>query len=78
LTPEILRKATEGPEGSPVDAPSFVTESDDLASWIQPMPGKPLEFRTRGQTTDVSFVPFNKLFAERYGIYWHVHRKGSP
>ena len=36
------------------------------------MPGKPLEFRTTGQATDVTFVPLYTLFDERYAVYWNV------
>jgi hypothetical protein len=62
---------------SPVPGPYFVAESDDLAAWIKPVAGKPLEFRTVGQAPDVTFIPLNQLFAERYGVYWRVVRKGS-
>jgi hypothetical protein len=77
LSSAQLPAATPGPEGAPVAAPWFATSGDDLSSWIEPVPGRPLEFRTRGQRTDVTLVPFYKLFDERYAVYWNVYRQGS-
>jgi len=56
----------------PVAAPGFRAPSPDPASWIQPVPGKPLEFVTTGQERNVTLVPFYQLFDERYGLYWRV------
>jgi len=57
---------------APIKAPSFVATSDDPSAWIKPVAGKPLEFRTVGQTTDVTLVPLYTLFDERYAVYWKV------
>lgn len=57
----------------PVPAPTFTVASDDPATWIRPT-GRPLEFRTAGQATDVTLVPLCRLFDERYGVYWRVNR----
>ena len=35
---------------------------------------RPAEFQTTGQARDVTLVPFNRLFDERYGVYWKVTR----
>jgi hypothetical protein len=77
-TPEQLRAATPAPEGKPADAPWFAVESDDPCSWIRPVAGKSLEFRTCGQATDVTLVPLARLFGECFAVYWDVLRKGSP
>ena len=61
----------------PVPPPDFVAPADDPASWIHPVPGRPLEFRTTGQQRDVTLVPFYTLFDERYGLYWRVTRTAS-
>jgi Beta-L-arabinofuranosidase, GH127 catalytic domain len=54
------------------DCESFAKHppSDDLSSWIKPVPGRPLEFRTEGQAQDVTLVPLCTLFDERYAVYW--------
>ncbi len=52
-------------------APGFRTSSDDPTSWISAGP-TPLSFVTVGQARDIEFVPFHKLFGERYAIYWRV------
>jgi len=63
-----------GPTGSPVAVPKFVVAQDDLNSWIKPVPGKPLTFRTVnvGKPNDVTLIPFYKLFGQRYAIYWEI------
>jgi hypothetical protein len=58
----------------PVSPPTFVVPGDDPSDWVQPT-GRPLEFRTVGQSSDVTLVPFYRLFDERYGIYWRVNRR---
>jgi uncharacterized protein len=82
LTPDNLRAPPTPPREVPEyknqktmvipPAPTFVARSDDLSSWIRPVAGKPLEFRTAGQATDVTLVPLYTLFDERYAIYWKV------
>ena len=41
------------------------------------MPGRPLEFRTVGQATDVTLVPLHRVIDERYAVYWRVRRAGA-
>jgi hypothetical protein len=65
---------------NPAEAPHFLVDSNDLEDWIKPVPGEPLRFQTRGagRPRDVTLVPYHKLFDQRYAVYWHVYRKGSP
>jgi DUF1680 family protein len=67
-----------GPEGEPVEVPRFDVKAEaPLGTWIKPVAGKPLAFRTEGagKPADVTLVPFYKLFDERYAIYWQL---GEP
>ena len=79
LTPATLRAEPTRPRTvpeyrlEPVPAPAFTAASDDPATWIRPA-GRPLEFRTTGQATDVTLVPLCRLFDERYAVYWRVNR----
>jgi len=59
--------------GEPGPAPYFLTDDDDLNTWIRPVAGKPLTFRTTGQSQETTFVPLHHLFGRRYGVYWHVY-----
>jgi len=59
-------------QGKPVPAPEFAANPANLSSWIEPAPGQPLTFRTVGQKRNVTLVPLNQLFGERYGVYWRV------
>jgi hypothetical protein len=55
-----------------VPAPALKPTGDALSDWITPVPGRPLEFRTRGQDRDVTLVPLSGVFDERYAVYWKV------
>ncbi len=80
LTSDVLRAAPTKPrtvpdyESDPVSAPSFVAAHGDLSTWItrRSGAGEALEFRTVGQTTDVTLVPLNTVIDERYAVYWKV------
>mgnify|MGYP000405260805 CR=1 FL=1 len=56
----------------------FLGDPNDLGSWINPVEGKPLTFRTTGQPTDITFVPLYAVIDEPYGVYWPVLKEGSP
>ena len=49
--------------------------SDNIKDWIEPVAGKPLTFKTVGQSEDITLVPFHKLFNQKYIIYWKVLEK---
>jgi hypothetical protein len=59
-------------QGKPVPAPDFRAPSRDPAAWIKPVADQPLTFRTTGQAQDVTLIPLNQLFEERYAVYWRV------
>ena len=42
-----------------MDVPAFRAANADPSSWIKPVPGEPLTFRTSGQAKDVTLIPFN-------------------
>jgi DUF1680 family protein len=56
----------------PVSVPAIVAVREDVVSWVQPVPGQPLRFRTTGQPTNLELVPLNRVFDERYAVYWKV------
>lgn len=78
LTPEVLRAEPTKPrtvpeyKADPVAAPSIVARSSDPASWLKPVAGRPLEFRSTGQATELTLVPLNRVIDERYAVYWKV------
>ena len=79
LTPANLRAEPTKPRTvpnyplEPIAAPGFKAPGDNLSAWIKPGSG-PGEFQTTGQARDVTLVPFNRLFDERYAVYWKVTR----
>ena len=73
LTPETLRAEPTQPRHIPeykLD-PVAVPEFHAGPNWLTPG-AKPLVFNTTGQAQNVEFVPFYKIFDERYAIYWKV------
>ena len=56
----------------PMDVPKLRASAADLEEWLKPVPGEPLVFRTIGQEKDITLIPFNRLFGERYSVYWTI------
>lgn len=50
----------------------------DPATWLEPVPGKPLTFRTVGQPRDLTFVPLYDIIDQHFGVYWDMVAPGSP
>jgi len=63
-----------GPEGDPVAVPKLAFKNADPSTWLRPVAGKSLTFRTEGVgvPADVTLVPFYKLFGQRYTVYWEL------
>lgn len=61
--------------GAAVEAPALVPPAENLSSWIKPVSGKPLTFRTEGagKPDDVSLIPFYRTFGQRYAVYWNMY-----
>jgi uncharacterized protein len=82
LTEQMQYDADHGetdlaPEGAPrgtmaVDVKSFADVRS--ASWIEPVSGESLTFRTVGSSNPTALVPLSRIFGERYGVYWKVSR----
>ncbi len=73
----LTKEMTIGPEGPsvrrhPMEVPSFRAQGTEIEAWIKPVSGEALAFRTTGQEKDVTLVPFNRTFGERYSVYWTV------
>lgn len=56
----------------PMTVPQFRASGPNPNTWVKPVAGEALTFRTTGQPTDVTLVPFNRIPEERYSIYWTV------
>ena len=52
--------------------PILVTDNQPLESWLKPVAGQRLTFRTVGvgRPNDVTLKPFNTTYFERYTVYW--------
>ena len=70
----------EKPGVMPETYPAFVSETDSLAKWLKPVPGKPGQFRATGNTFNpdgsraaLEFTPFYRLHHRVYGAYWDFY-----
>ena len=59
--------------------PSFVTASQPVPQWLQPVPEKPGSFRSIGGRVgiggvkEIEFVPFYRLHRREYALYWDLY-----
>ncbi len=81
LGPERRRGSEGEDEGVPPKVPVFVTDADAVSSWVQPLEGSPMRFRSHGvgrepdadaRPRDVDLVPFYRLHRRTYSTYWDV------
>jgi len=59
-------------EKHPIDVPGLTAANGDLASSLKPVSGEALTFQAAAGERQLTFVPFDRLFRERYSIYWRV------
>jgi DUF1680 family protein len=54
------------------DVPVLLCDPADLPKHIEPVPGKPLTFRTKGigRPNDVTLSPYYSLHHQRFTVYW--------
>ncbi len=58
-------------------APRLAIRTADVTTWLHQVPGKSLTFETAGvgRPQDYTLIPFNRLFGQRYAIYWSIVQK---
>ncbi len=56
----------------PVALAPLVVRSADPADWLTPVPGRSLEFTTVDQSKALTLVPLNRIFDERYAVYFNL------
>ncbi len=62
-------------KSDPVAAPTIrASRLDDPQTWLAPIAGRELEFRTVGQRNELTLVPLYRVFDERYAVYWKVEK----
>lgn len=69
-----LRKWFQADPYPDADRLALTGVTDRFEDWIEPVPGKPLTFRTKavGQPRDFVLSPFYRLFNQRYNVYWKL------
>jgi len=82
LTPDMfyLEGQCDQSNGPGISVPMFVIKDEDPATWIEPVEGRPLAFRTVGvgRPNDVTLIPYHMLFGQRYSVYWRIVGENSP
>ncbi|MEI7729096.1 MAG: beta-L-arabinofuranosidase domain-containing protein [Verrucomicrobiota bacterium] len=58
----------------PPAAPVLLTQNRPVTDWVQPVPGKPLTFQTKGvgRPSDLTLTAFYAMTPQRYSIYWDM------
>ena len=56
---------------APISVPVIAAASPEPHSWLS-RSGQELEFRTVGQARELTLVPLNSIFDERYAVYWRI------
>jgi len=78
LTPETLRAEPTRPrtvpeyKAAPLPVTPLKVAKGDLVSRIEPVPGRPLEFRLREESREILLAPLSRIFDERFAVYWKV------
>jgi len=81
IGPERRRGSEGEDEGEPPTVPVFVTDDDAVSSWVKPVSGSPVRFRSNrvgrepnanAQLRDVDLIPFYRLHRRTYSTYWDV------
>jgi uncharacterized protein len=52
-------------------------EEIHAAAWVEPVKGQPLTFQTVGQKNATMLIPLNRIFGERYAVYWKVSTRSE-
>ena len=60
-------------QGEPLPIAPIVTRASEPAGWLKPAASGALEFRTLGQACELTLVPLNGIFDERYAVYFKVN-----
>jgi hypothetical protein len=47
------------------------------AAWVEPVKGQPLTFQTVGQKNATMLIPLNRIFGERYAVYWKTSTRSE-
>jgi hypothetical protein len=55
--------------------PVLRVDAEKRDSWLQPVPQRPMTFRTVGQSEDMTLSPLYKILDQRYTVYWRVQPK---
>ncbi|MGP8035047.1 MAG: beta-L-arabinofuranosidase domain-containing protein [Steroidobacteraceae bacterium] len=65
-------------QGEPLSIAPIVARSRDPATWLTSASRGALEFRTLGQARELTLVPLNRIFDERYAVYFRVNEPPTP
>jgi DUF1680 family protein len=76
-TEDLNQQRIVGPMGPDVkkfaiDVPTLTAAEGSLDSWLKPASGETLSFQVDNGGKTITFVPFDRLFGERYSVYWQV------
>ncbi len=65
------------PQGDPIPVPAIAVSPKEPLGWLTPISDQPLTFRTKGQPEEITLAPLNRIFGERYAVYWKTTSKAA-
>jgi DUF1680 family protein len=88
LGPEPARRRGRDREGPPPDRPvvPVIVSDEPVEKWLEPVAGEPGRFRTKGvarepdaegKAHDVELIPFYRMGARTYAVYWDTYTSDS-
>ena len=72
--PDFDLQHNQGPEiqeAPPVSVPTLLSRGKPPEMLLEPVPGRPLDFRAKDQLDPISLMPLNKSWG-RFAVYWTV------
>jgi DUF1680 family protein len=55
----------------------LLTSKKNIASWLKPIAGKPLSFKTMGQPENIVFIPLYEVIKQPFAVYWSMVKPGG-
>jgi len=77
VTKEMIYGDYEPKPGDQRKVPDITADASKPTAWIEPDAKQSLTFQAVGQSQPVTLVPLNRVFHERYAVYWKVNSKSA-
>ena len=78
LTKEMIYgKLGPSPRTAAAPVPPIHADGNDSTGWVERASGGSLAFQTVGQEKKIELAPLDRIFDEKYTVYWTVNRQAN-